>query len=195
MSAQIEIPASNFPRPRLFSVELYDSMIANGVLTENDNVELLNGQIIEKMPKGDRHAYCNDGISDFLKEKLGSAVVIRNQNPILLGDFSEPEPDLAVCLGPREKYRSQKPEPSNILLLIEISDTTVYFDRGEKGLAYARAGIQHYIIVNLTNDSVEDYREPADDGFQMKNTYRADESFDLVAFPGVRIRASELLPD
>lgn len=192
MSTVLDVPRKT-PKPRLLSVKIYDSMIENGILTENDNVELLNGAIIEKMPKGKKHAYFNDVISDFLKEKLGKEAIVRNQNPILLDDFSEPEPDIVLCKLPREKYLSQHPTPEDILLVIEISDTTLYFDRHEKGLAYSRAGIGQYLVVNVENNTIEDYRKPSGDGYQSKETYERGESFSLVAFPAVEIKVEDFL--
>lgn len=108
-------------KPYLISVKNYDSRIEHGILTENDSVEFLSGEIFEKMPKGTKHSYFNNVISDVLKEKLGKKTVIRNQNPILLDDFSEP--GIVLCRLPREKYLSQHPTPEDILLIIEVSDT------------------------------------------------------------------------
>lgn len=181
------------PKIRPFSVEIYHSMIENGILTENDNVELLNGAIIEKMPKGNKHAYYNDLVSDFLRAKLSDKVVIRNQNPILLDDFSEPEPDIVLCKPPRKQYLTKTPTPEDILLVIEVSDTTVYFDRHEKGAVYARAGIGQYIIVNVENDTIEDYRQPEADGYGAKQTYKTGESFTLLAFPELEVAVGDFL--
>ncbi len=198
MSTVLEISpeaSQKIPQLRRLSVEVYDSMIENGILTENDNVELLNGAIIEKMPKGEKHAYFNDVVSDFVKEKFGKSVVVRNQNPILLDDFSEPEPDIVLCKTPREKYLQRHPSPADILLIIEVSDTTIYFDRTDKAAAYARAGINQYLIVNVENNTIEDYRRPTADGFQSKQTYQTGETFSLAAFPETEISVAELLPN
>lgn len=195
MSTTVLESPRKVPKVRPLSVEIYDLMIKNGILTENDNVELLNGAIIEKMPKGERHAYCNDLISDFIKENFGKKVFVRNQNPIILDDFSAPEPDIVLCELPREKYRSNHPSPEDILLIIEVSDTTLYFDRHEKGLAYSRAGIKQYLIVNVENNTIEDYRRPTDDGYQSKETYEIGEKFSLVAFPETEIAVADFLPN
>ncbi len=183
MTLIAEIP-KNIPKPRLISVKNYEAMLENRILTENDNVELLNGIIIEKMPKGTRHSLYNDIISDILREKLKN-VYVRNQNPILLDDFSQPEPDIVLAKLPREKYLERHPTPDDIFLVIEISDSTLYFDRDEKGAAYSRAGIKQYLIVNAENNTIEDYRNPGEDGFQTKQTYRIGENFILEDFPGI----------
>ena len=192
MTTVAEIPRT-VPKLRPLSVKIYDAMIENGILTENDNVELLNGAIIEKMPKGNKHAYYNDLIGDFLKEKFGEKSIVRNQNPILLDDFSEPEPDIVLCRLPREQYLTKHPTPENVLAIIEISDTTLYFDRHEKGLAYSRAGIEQYLIVNVENKTVEDYRTPGEDGYGAKQTYQIGEEFTLLAFPEIKIAVKDFL--
>ena len=179
--------------PHRITVETYDLMTKHGILTENDNVELLNGEIIEKMAKGEKHAYFNDSITDFLGEKLGKNVIIRNQNPILLNDFSKPEPDIVLCQPPRQKYLEKHPAPADILLVIEVSDTTLQFDRREKGEAYSRAGIRQYLIVNVENKTIEDYRQPREDGFGTKQTYQAGDKFALDAFPEIEINVGDFL--
>jgi len=187
-----EIPKTT-PQPRRLSAEIYDAMIANGILTENDNVELLNGAIIEKMPKGNKHAYFNDSISDFLREKLGGKAIVRNQNPILLDDFSKPEPDIVLCQPPRQQYLTRTPTPEDILLIIEVSDTTLYFDRHEKAAAYSRGGIGQYLIVNVENNTIEDYRKPGEDGYQSKQTYEIGEKISLLHFPELEIAVEDFL--
>jgi Uma2 family endonuclease len=193
VTTMIKEPPRKDPKIRPFSVEIYDSMIKNGILTENDNVELLNGAIIEKMPKGEKDAYFNDLIGELLREKYGKSVVVRNQNPIVLNDFSEPEPDIVLCKPPREKYLSHRPVPEDVLLIIEVSDTTLYFDRNDKALAYAAAGIKQYLIVNVENNTIEDYREPHEDGYQSKQTYHVGEKFSLVSFPEIEIAVEDFL--
>src|SRR5215213_4258899 len=127
-------------KPYLISVKTYDSMIKHGILTENDNVELLNGAIIEKMSKGTKHTSATNLVTRFFYRHIDEKAVIRVQDPILLDDFSEPEPDIVLAKPPIEKYLSQHPTPEDILLIIEVSDSTLHFDRNNKGEAYSRAG-------------------------------------------------------
>lgn len=201
MSAVIEtkekiLPNGNgftFRKPYRFTVKVYDLLIEHGVFTENDDIELLNGDIIDKMPKGTKHAYFNDLISDFLKERLGKSVIVRNQNPILLDDFSEPEPDVVLTVPPRETYLTKHPTPDDILLIVEVSDSTVNFDRYDKGAAYSRAGIRQYLLVNLENKTVEDYQNPGADGYGSKQTYKIGDVFSLIAFPEIEIKVEDFL--
>ena len=158
---KIGVTGNNFyeKKPYLINVETYDLMIKHGILTENDNVELLNGEIIEKMPKGAEHCFLNDLIGDVLKEKLGEKGYVRTQNSIVINNNSEPEPDILVCKPPRKLYSSKLPTAEDILLLIEISDSTLYLDRNTKGNAYSLAGIEQYLIVNVERHTIEDYRQ------------------------------------
>lgn len=181
-------------KPRLISVAVYDKMIEHGILTKYDKVELLNGVMFEKMPKGTKHASLTDFLTRFFYRILGEKVIVRNQNPIWLDEYSEPEPDIVLVVPDEKNYFEKHPEPSDIFLILEVSDSTVSFDRNTKAAAYARAGIRQYLLLNLQNSSVENYREPSADGYQFKQTLRAGQTFNLVAFPEVEINASEFLP-
>lgn len=180
---------------RLISVEEYNLMIEHGILTTEDNVELLNGVIVKKMTKGIKHAALNDLIAEVFREHLGNRAVIRNQNPIILDDYSEPEPDIVLCEPPRQTYFERHPAPEDILLIVEIADTTLKNDREVKGLAYARAGILQFILVNLNNNTIENYRQPSCDGYQNRETLYSGEVLSLNAFPEIQINVNDLLPE
>lgn len=204
MSAVIEISqlsqAANgksngdYLKLRPFTVKEYDFLIEAGILTAADNIELLNGAIVEKMPKGTKHANFNDIIANLFFQKLGQKVWIRNQNPIWLDDFSEPEPDIVLVEPPFSRYFEKHPTPAEIYLILEVSDTTLSYDRTAKSAAYARAGIRQYLLLNVQERTLEDYREPAADGYQSKQTLRDEQTFNLVAFPDVILQAKDFLP-
>jgi Uma2 family endonuclease len=204
MSAVIEIPQSVQPltgnfngqtlQLRRITVKEYDAMIESGVFDENDRIELLNGAIVEKMPKGPNHATLNDIIATELIKKLGDKVCVRNQNPIWLDEFSEPKPDIVLVEPPFKRYFNGHPTPDEIFLILEVSDSTLGYDRNTKGEAYARAGIRQYLVLNVPEKTVEDYREPGADGFQSKQTHRAGQEFNLVAFPEIFLKIDDFLP-
>ena len=204
MSAVIElttpVPITNgnlisqSPKLRPITVKQYDSMIKNGIFDENDKIELLNGVIIEKMSKGTKHATLNDIIATNFIYQLGRQAVIRNQNPIWLDDFSEPEPDIVLVETPVTKYFENHPTPNEIYLILEISDTTLSYDRNDKCLAYSKAGIRQYLLLNVQDRTIEDYREPSADGYQSKQTFRAGQTFNLVAFPEHTFKVEDFLP-
>ncbi len=180
-------------KPYRISAELYDEMIENGILDENDNVELLDGRIIEKMPKGKKHSSYNDSVTRYFYKNVDEKCVIRNQNPILLAEFAEPEPDIVLAKLPREKYLERLPQTDDILLFVEVSDSTLNFDRNIKGLRYSRAGIRQYLIVNVENKTVEDYQNPTEDGYASKQTYEIGDTFILNAFPEIEIAVEDFL--
>ncbi len=204
MSAVIEISSQTQPaignfnnqtlKLRRITVTEYDLMIESGVFDENDQIELLNGVIIEKMPKGTKHATLNDIVATRFINELGHRACVRNQNPIWLDEFSEPEPDIVLAAPPFERYFENHPTPEEILLILEIADSTLEYDRNTKGAAYARAGIRQYILLNVQEKTLEDYREPGADGFQSKQTYRSGQSFNLVAFPEISLPVKDFLP-
>lgn len=197
MSAVLErtIPkkiTTNGVKPRLITVAEYDRMIEAGIYTENDHIELLNGEIIQIMPKGKKHASANDKIARFFYRIFDEKVFVRNQNPIVLDDFSEPEPDIVLASWDENEYTEKHPTPTDILLVMEISDTTLNYDRDDKAPAYSRNGIGQFLLLNLQNETLEDYREPSADGYQFKRTYRSGDVFNLVAFPEIEIRFDDL---
>lgn len=179
---------------RQITVAEYDLMIESGVFDEDDRIELLNGVIVEKMPKGKKHATLNDIIATHLVQQIGEKVCVKNQNPIRLDEFSEPEPDIVLAKLPFERYFKDHPTPDEIFLILEIADSTLGYDRNTKSAAYSRAGIQQYLILNVQEKTLEDYREPSADGFQSKQTYRTGQNFNLVAFPEVSLKVSDFLP-
>lgn len=179
---------------RRISVTDYEKMIEHGILDEDDRVELLDGVIVEMSAKKTKHAIINDQIAEFLIVNFTKRAVVRNQNPIILDDFSEPEPDIVLVKPPAAKYLAKHPTPADVLLIIEISDTTVRRDRRKAG-NYARAGIVQYLLLNVETEEIEDYREPSRDGYRFKKTHRVEDDFTLVAFPETTIKASEFFPN
>jgi Uma2 family endonuclease len=203
MSAVIEITQSN-PilvgnfngqnlKLRQITVKEYDAMIESGVFDEDDQVELLNGAIVEKMPKGKKHSAATDRVAKFFDRNFNEFIFVRNQNPIWLNEFSEPEPDIVLAMPKTDEYENSHPTPDEIYLILEVSDSTLGYDRNTKGEAYARAGIKQYLVLNIQEKTIEDYREPSADGFQSKQTYRVGQSFNLVAFPEITISVSDFL--
>jgi Uma2 family endonuclease len=142
-----------------FTVAQYHRMIATGVLTENDRVELLEGWIVDKMPQHPAHAGTISILLARLQGKLPKGWIVRVQSPITLED-SEPETDLAVVRGPEERYLTGHPVPEHIAIVIEVADSTVEHDRVTKGRTYARARLPVYWIVNLVEQHVELYTQP-----------------------------------
>jgi Uma2 family endonuclease len=186
-----QIP-TNGVKPRLITVAEYDRMIEAGIYTKNDPIELLNGEIIEKMPKGPKHTSANSRLVRFFIKLFDEQVIVRAQDPIWLDGISEPEPYIVLAKWSETEYSEGHPTPADIFLIMEISDTTLAYDREAKAKAYSRNGIQQYLLLNLNNETIEDFREPGEDGYQFKRTLRKGDLLNLVAFPEVEIKIDDL---
>jgi Uma2 family endonuclease len=151
---------------RLFTVDEYYRMAKAGILCEDDRVELLDGAIVEMSPIGTRHAAGVDRLTAVLHKSLQGRGTVRVQGPIRLNPRSEPLPDIAV-LRPRDDfYASAHPTPSDVMLVVEVADTSLPYDRGFKLGIYARAGISEVWIVDVLNERVDVYTRPEPNGYQ-----------------------------
>ena len=176
-----------------FSVAEYEQMIEHGILTENDRVELIHGEIIDKMAIGDAHAACVKRLNRLLGTTFGNRSLISVQDPICLID-SEPEPDLALLIPRGDFYLSGKPRPADILLVIEVSDSSLEYDRLVKLPMYAEAGIAEFWIVNLEDDCLEVYRQPTTSGvYNEILILRRGQNADVAALPGPKVAVDDIL--
>jgi Uma2 family endonuclease len=177
--------------------EQYDALVRAGVLGEDVHVQLVEGEIVEMAPQGPAHVTVIRLVEDRLRAAFGAGFDVRSQGPLALSDVSEPEPDVAVVRGsPRDHAREH---PATAVLVVEVADTTVDFDRTRKGPMYARAGIPEYWIVDLHASAVEVYRYPgtAPDGRASYRTYlrvSRDGEISPLAAPGTVIIVRDLLP-
>ncbi|HYY41710.1 MAG TPA: Uma2 family endonuclease, partial [Pyrinomonadaceae bacterium] len=117
---------------RYFNVSEYYRMAEAGILTEADRVELINGEIIKMSPIGSLHAACVKGLNQLLHRQMGDAALIGVQDPIRLNDFSEPEPDITLLRPRPDRYAQAHPTSPDVLLVVEVADTTVLYDRNVK---------------------------------------------------------------
>ena len=182
--------ATPIPR-RKFTVEQYYQMAATGILAPNERVELIEGEIIEMAPIGPRHAMCVDRLVQLFIEKLGRTVHLRSQNPIRLSNYTEPEPD--ITLAKRADYSTHHPVGDDVFLTIEVSDSTLEKDRTLKQKVYANANIPEFWIVNLPEDMVEVYRNPAGDVYQEKRLVAREESVSPQLLPHLVLSGEEIL--
>lgn len=166
-----------------FTVAEYERMGAAGIFSEDDRVELIEGEIVEMSPIGKRHAACVGRLTQTLILLLQSKAIIWVQNPIRLNDYSEPQPDVAILKPRADFYEQSLPTPADVLLVIEVSDTTLEFDRQIKLPLYARAGIPEVWLVNLIDEQIETYARPAGDAYQTTGHFErgADVQADSIA--------------
>jgi Uma2 family endonuclease len=145
--------------PHRFNVEQYHRMIEAGILTTSDRVQLLEGVILEMTPVGISHAFAVRGMMEAIQPLLPDGWSLSIQQPVTLAT-SEPEPDLSVVRGTYIDYRNHHPQPGEIGLVIEVSESSLGLDRVVKGRIYAAAGVPEYWIVNLIDRQAEVYRDP-----------------------------------
>jgi Uma2 family endonuclease len=176
-----------------FSVKDYYRMAEAGVLRPGARVELLDGKIIDMSPIGPLHGGVVNRLNRLFNRRAKDRWLIAVQNPLLLEDRSEPQPDLMLLRPAQDDYESGHPEPKDVFLLIEVSDSTLETDREVKLPVYARAGIMEVWIVNLMDGSLEVYREPHDAGYANAQTLQEGESAAPALFPDAVIEVAELL--
>ncbi|MHB8644231.1 MAG: Uma2 family endonuclease [Thermomicrobiales bacterium] len=174
-----------------FTVDEYEQMVEVGILTEDDRVELIQGEIIAMCPIGPRHVDSVGILSRLLTFALPNDVLVLVQSPIRLPDTTEPEPDIALVHFAR--YRRALPGPSDILALIEVSDTTRDYDRNTKLPLYAAAGIPEAWLVDIAADRIERHTEPAADGYQLIRHFGRGTVVESVAIPTLAIPVDEVL--
>jgi Uma2 family endonuclease len=175
-----------------FTVSQYEDMVRLGILMESDRVELLRGEIVEKMTIGPAYAACVNRLNRLFQTRLGVAAIVAVQNPIRTSD-SEPEPDLAL-LRPRDDFYSEAtPSGEDVLLVVEVSDTTLESDRSLKCEIYAEAGILEYWIVNLVDNCLEVHREPSPGGYTNLQRLDPQASLTPLNFQECRVSVAELL--
>ncbi|MEK0081999.1 Uma2 family endonuclease [Benzoatithermus flavus] len=179
---------------RRWTVADYHRMAEAGILDEDDRVELLDGEIFDMSPIGSVHAARVGRIADRPAQRCGDRALVRRQNPILLDDHSEPEPDIAVVLPRSDYYLLEHPKPADVLLLIEIADSSARSDRAKKLPLYAAAGIPEVWLVDLSGDRVEICRDPAEGRYATVRDLGRGTEVAPLALPDVRLEIVDLLP-
>jgi Uma2 family endonuclease len=179
-------------RTRRFTVDEYYRMADAGILGAHERVELIEGEIIRMEAIGSRHAATVTRL-DRLFQTLGGAALVWVQNPVRLSDLSEPEPDVALLQPKSDDYASAHPGPADTLLIVEVSDTTVGFDRGIKAPLYAVSGIREYWLVDIAAETIEVYREPGAAGYRDVTTHRRGEVLHPLAFADFDVPVDAIL--
>jgi Uma2 family endonuclease len=180
---------------RLFDVEEYHRMAQAGILSEDDRVELIDGEILAMTPIGSRHNAAVDRTNRTLVMAVGAQAIVRVQGSVRLGRFNEPQPDI-VLLRPRaDFYASRLPGPSDIFLIIEIAESSLDYDREVKTRIYAQAAVQEYWLVDLGDRSVSRYAEPREGAYRQRRQVRPGESIASAALPHCAIPLEALLAD
>jgi Uma2 family endonuclease len=179
--------------PHRFTTDAYHRMGESGVLDPDDRLELLDGEVIEMSPIGTAHAACVNRLAEILSQSLTGRAIVSVQNPILLSDISEPQPDIALLKRRPDFYAERHAGPADVLLLVEVADTSAALDRQVKVPLYAAARIRETWVVDLSAGVVEVYRQPGGGTYAHVREGRSGPIAPL-AFPDVSFDIAEILP-
>lgn len=175
-----------------FSVDEYYQMIELGLLKNYEKAEIIEGELIQKMPIGDRHAFAVDTLNRFFIKNVSDDILVRIQNPVRLTDYNEPEPD--ITLADLTKFDGKRhPRPAETLLIVEVSDSTLKYDRDTKLALYAEAEIPEVWIVNLKNNIVEIHQKPSVGIYQLAQIYKRGEIIKSATLPNLEIEVDKIL--
>ena len=176
---------------RRFTVHDYHRMGEAGILHEDDRVELIEGVLVEMTAIGTRHFSCVNRLTRLLVMNVGDEAIVSVQNPVRLNEYNEPQPDVTV-IRPRD-YEESLPMPEDVMLLIEVSDTTLAYDRGVKLPLYARAGIREVWIADLPDETIGRYTDPSEEGYRRADQMRRGRTLESDALPGPTPSVDEVL--
>ena len=178
---------------RRFTVAEYERMGQIGIFSEDDRVELVCGEIIAMPPIGERHAACVDFLTQLITLRLRRSAIVRVQSSVRLDEHSQPQPDITILKRRDDFYRHAHPGPEDILLIVEVADTTLEYDMKVKVPLYARAGIPETWLVNLRGGRIKAYADPAKGSYQMITSYARGEEVQSRSLAALRVSVAEVL--
>lgn len=178
---------------RRFTADEYHRMGQVGILGEDDRLELLEGEIVEMAPRGSRHQAAVDRFTRLFSSLMADAAIIRVQGPVRLAEDSEPQPDLMLLRGRADFYSSAHPGPGDVLLVVEVSDSSTEYDREVKVPLYARHGVAEVWLVGMETETVEVYRGPAAQGYQSVSQSVRGQGLSPEFFPGLELAVDDIL--
>ena len=176
-----------------FTTAEYHQMTAAGILSENDRVELVEGEILRMAAMGSVHAACLGRLTRLFSNVFMDRVIVWVQNPIRIGEYSEPEPDVALLKNRADFYAEGHPTPEDVYLIVEAADSSIGYDRGFKLPVYARSGVREVWVVDLDAACVEAYSQPSKNGYKLiRRGYKGD-SLALASFPDELFYVDDIL--
>jgi Uma2 family endonuclease len=185
--------AVQFAQHYRFTADEYTRMAAEGIIPADARVELIEGEIIEMSPIGSRHNAVVDRLNRVLVGRLGDAAIVRVQGSIQLGERVVPQPDFAVLRSRDDFYVDTLPGPADVLLLVEVADSSLAYDRSEKSRLYARYGIPEYWLLDLVQNTVLVHTEPGSAGYQHVEIRSRGETWNSHSLPALRVAGEEIL--
>lgn len=194
MATATAITATRLATPHRFTRADYHRMAEAGILGERDRVELIYGEIIEMSPIGNPHLVCVDRLNLGLTPRLQGTAIVRVGGSIPLSDDGEPQPDIVVLRWRDDVYEHPPATPADVLLIIEVADSSLAYDRQVKARLYAEARVPEYWLWDLNGRSVIVHREPGPDGYQSVTRVRGRAPLRPLAFPDLTLIPEEFIP-
>jgi Uma2 family endonuclease len=170
----------------------YQMMVAAGVLTKYDRIELIEGDMLDMAPIGLKHSALTSRLHELFVLAASRSATVVGGGPVNLGEYSEPQPDLMLLKRRADFYSGKFPEATDVLLLIEVSDSSLSFDQGIKLNLYARHGISEYWVVDVEGRRIVTYREPTSKGYLRNAEFAAVDTVAPQAFPDVKVAVGEI---
>ncbi len=177
-------PAFQQPHPHRYSIVDYHRMGGAGIFAHDARVELIQGEIIDMTPIGSGHAGLVKHLIRIFTHRLDDTTIIAVQDPVVLNDFSEPQPDLALLRYREDFYAKSHPRAEDVLLIVEVGDTSLQYDREIKLPLYARSGIPEVWLVDVEGKGVEVYRQPEEGGYAMQQKLDDLKNLEATALKG-----------
>lgn len=178
----------------VFTVDEFARMGEAGVFAEEDRVELIDGEIREMTPIGPLHAVVVNLLAELLITRLAGKAYVSIQNPVRLDRHTEPQPDLTVARRRLDAYAGRHPEAGDILLVVEVADSSLRYDRVEKVSRYGKAGIPGTWLVDLSAETVTVYTGPGPDGYTDEHLYRRGDTIVAAGVPEIGLQVDEMFP-
>lgn len=177
---------------RWITADEYERMGEAGIFPEGARLELIEGEIFEMSPIGSAHAACVDFLVYLFNVIANGHFIVRVQSPIRLNDFSEPQPDVALLRWRDDFYRGAHPTPADVLLVVEVADTTVVTDRSVKLPLYARSGVPEFWLVNIPEGQLEIYSQPSGDSYLRSEVFGRDAEARSHTIESLSVQVGEL---
>lgn len=185
--------ARNLYRPHPISVNDYQKMAETGILNETARVELIAGEIIDMAPIGSRHAAMVNRLMRLLVNATANAAIVSVQNPIVLGDYSEPEPDIALLKPKANDYEDALPTAQDILLLIEVADSILLYDRQIKAPLYAEFAIPELWLIDIQQSTMTIFQQPIDKNYSLELKINTAAAVTPLLLPDVKLNLQKVL--
>jgi Uma2 family endonuclease len=185
--------ATVIPQKHRINLDEWRRMGEAGIFPPESRIELIDGEIIEMSPIGFNHAGHLKRLNKLFSSLIGDQAIVSIQDPVQLGDLSEPEPDFMLLRPEPGFYSTRHPQADDVLLLVEIADSSLTFDRSQKMRLYAAHNIPEYWLLNLNSSYLEVYRQPQPSGYAEKSVLHRGDTVQLLLMEHIRVNVADIL--